>query len=254
MQFIETYQDGPVRVITINRIEVRNAVNRQCADELAEAFRNFEQDSSSNVAVLGGEGGTFCAGADLKAIAGSQLNRLVETGDGPMGPSRMVLSKPVIAAIDGYAVAGGLELALLCDLRVMEEDAVIGVFCRRFGVPLMDGGTIRLPRIIGLGRALDLILTGRAVDSAEALAIGLANRVVKKGSARQVAIELAKQIASFPEVCMLEDRASIYESLDLAFDDAIRNEFRHGMRSISAGTVDGAKIFAQGNGRHGTFQ
>jgi enoyl-CoA hydratase len=206
-ELVKTELVGTTFVVSINRFYVRNAVNRDCAAELAEAFRSFEQDDRAKVAVLAGEGGTFCAGADLSAIGSGLANCFAPDGDGPMGPTRMVLAKPVIAAIDGYAVAGGLELALWCDLRVMELDATLGVFCRRWGVPLVDGGTVRLPQIVGTGRALDLILTGRAVDATEALAMGLVNRVVDKGQARSSAIALAEQIAAFPEVCMREDRA-----------------------------------------------
>jgi enoyl-CoA hydratase len=203
------------------------------------------------VAVLWGTGGAFCAGADLKAIAGGNGNRIAPDGDGPMGPSRLLLEKPVIAAISGPAVAGGLELALWCDLRVVEEDAVLGVFCRRWGVPLIDGGTIRLPRLIGLSRALDLILTGRAVGAAEALQMGLANRVVPRGEARAAAEQLAREIAAFPQICMRGDRRSAYEQSGLPMEEALRNELRHGMRALEAGAVEGAQRFARGAGRHG---
>src|SRR6202453_2272299 len=203
---VNTELIGTTFVVAINRPDVRNAVNSAVATALVDAFRAFETNDDAKVAVLAGEGGTFCAGADLKAIGTQEANRVRAEGAGPMGPTRMVLSKPVIAAIDGHAVAGGMELALWCDLRVMEEDATLGVFCRRWGVPLIDGGTVRLPRLIGAGRALDLILTGRAVGATEALAIGLVSRVVEKGFVRKAALDLAEEIASFPEVCMREDR------------------------------------------------
>jgi enoyl-CoA hydratase len=229
--------------IILSRPEVKNAVDREAAEALADAFRRFEADDEVRVAVLWGAGGTFCAGADLKAIASGSPNRLDPEGDGPMGPSRMLLDKPVVAAISGYAVAGGLELALFCDLRVVEEDAVLGVFCRRWGVPLIDGGTVRLPRLIGLSRALDLILTGRAVSASEALSMGLANRVVKAGTARLEAEALAREIAAFPQGCMRGDRRSAYEQHDRSFDAAMANEWRHGMRSIEADALQGAALF-----------
>src|SRR5207302_11028300 len=209
---------GPVSIVVLNRPQARNAVDREAAQALADAFRAFDSDPDAAVAVLTGDGGTFCAGADLKAFAsgGPARNRVDAEGDGPMGPSRLLLQKPVIAAIEGYAVAGGLELALWCDLRVVAEDATLGVFCRRWGVPLIDGGTIRLPRLIGLSHALDLILTGRPVGAAEALRMGLANRVVPHGEARAAAEQLARQIAAFPQECMRRDRRSAYEQFDLA--------------------------------------
>ncbi|MBL8204263.1 MAG: crotonase/enoyl-CoA hydratase family protein [Blastocatellia bacterium] len=244
---------GPVTTVILSRPEVRNAVDRTTAAALVEAFRAFDADDTASVAVLYGDHGTFCAGADLKAISQGQGNRVEPEGDGPMGPSRMLLSKPVIAAISGYAVAGGLELALWCDLRVAEEDVVLGVFCRRWGVPLIDGGTVRLPRLIGLSHALDLILTGRPVGAAEALQMGLVNRVVPKGTAREAAERLARDIAQFPQVCMRNDRLSAYEQLDLSFADAMANEFRRGLDSLQAGSRDGAKRFADGSGRHGSF-
>lgn len=249
-------KNGPVTTISINRPEVRNAVDRPTARALADAFRMFEADEEARAAVLAGTGGYFCAGADLKAVAGEQgrANRSSEEGDGPMGPSRMWLNKPVIAAVAGYAVAGGLELALWCDLRVMERDAVFGVFCRRWGVPLMDGGTVRLPRLIGLSNALDLILTGRPVGAEEALRMGLANRVVEPGSSRTEAEKLAGQIAAFPERCMRSDRKSAYEQMTLPFAEAMKNEFRLGLATIESGeTVAGAGRFARGKGRHGNF-
>lgn len=242
---------GPVRIIGIDRPDRRNAVDRTTADSLADAFRRFDGDDDVSVAVLYGEGGTFCAGADLKAIADGTPNRVEADGDGPMGPTRLRLSKPVIAAISGHAVAGGLELALWADMRVVEEDAVFGVFCRRWGVPLIDGGTVRLPRLIGESRAMDLILTGRAVAADEALQIGLANRVVPSGTALDAAVELAGQIAQFPQTCMRQDRLSVLEQDGLDTEAALANELRHGMVSLAADTVTGAARFAGGQGRHG---
>jgi len=242
--------DGPVTIVTIDRRERKNAVDRATADALADAFRAFDADPDAKVGVLAGDHGTFCAGADLKAMLGGVPNRIAPDGDGPMGPSRLLLDKPVIAAIAGHAVAGGLELALWCDLRIVEADAVMGVFCRRWGVPLIDGGTIRLPRVIGLGRALDLILTGRAVDAAEALAIGLATRVVPHGEARAAAIALAHELAALPQAAMRGDRRSAYEQHDLALPDALANEMQHGLRALTEG-VAGAARFAAGAGRHG---
>jgi enoyl-CoA hydratase len=250
---VRVEKDGPITTVILSRPEARNAVDRETAESLSRAFRAFDEDNDAMVAVLYGEGGCFCAGADLKAVAAGKGNRVDPTGDGPMGPSRMLLNKPVIAAISGYAVAGGLELALWCDLRVAEEDAVMGVFCRRWGVPLIDGGTIRLPRLIGLGHALDLIITGRPVGAAEALSMGLVNRVVAKGTARQAAEDLAREIAAFPQVCMRGDRMSAYEQFDLSFEEAIANEFNHGMAALKAEAVSGAERFARGAGRHGAF-
>ena len=245
---------GPVLTVTIDRPDVRNAVDRVTAEALAEAFRTFDSDDGLSVAVLTGAGGTFCAGADLKALSrGESVNRLEPDGDGPMGPSRMQLTKPVVAAIEGHAVAGGLELALWCDLRVAAEDAVLGVFCRRWGVPLIDGGTIRLPRLIGHSRAMDLILTGRPVGADEALAIGLVNRVTPAGGALARARALAAEIAAFPQACVRSDRASALEQWGLGEDDALAAEFRHGLRAVEAEAVDGATRFAEGAGRHGTF-
>ncbi|WP_372866665.1 crotonase/enoyl-CoA hydratase family protein [Pseudomonas sp.] len=248
--------DGPVTTLIIDRAEVRNAVDRPTAEALAAALRAFEADPQARVAVLAGAAGTFCAGADLGAVAagGGRANRLEPEGDGPMGPSRMQLSKPLIAAIEGHAVAGGLELALLADLRVMAADAVLGVFCRRFGVPLIDGGTVRLPRIIGQGRALDLILTGRAVLAEEALAIGLVNRVVAAGTALAAAQQLARQLADFPQHCLLADRASAYAQWNLPFAAAIANEFSGGLAVLGSGEAQaGAQRFKAGQGRHGAF-
>lgn len=245
---------GRVTVVTLSRPYARNAVDRETAALLASAFRAFDADPDASVAVFHGAHGTFCSGADLKAMAdASRRNRLDIEGEGPMGPSRMLLSKPVVAAISGYAVAGGLELALWCDMRIVERSAVLGVFCRRFGVPLIDGGTVRLPRLIGLSRALDLILTGRPVPADEALAFGLANRIVDDGQARQSAIDLATELASLPQECLRNDRRSAYEQFGMPLPDALRNEFRLGMDSISSGeTFAGARRFADGVGRHGS--
>jgi enoyl-CoA hydratase len=247
-------RQGPVYTVILSRPERRNAVDGPTAALLAESFRQFEADASAAVAVLHGEGGHFCGGADLKAIAGGSGNAVREEGDGPMGPSRMLLSKPVIAAVAGYAVAGGLELALWCDLRVVERSAHFGVFCRRWGVPLIDGGTVRLPRIVGLGRALDMILTGRPVDAEEALRIGLADRIVADGASRQAAEELAAQIAAFPQLCMRSDRLSAYEQDGKSIEEALRNEYRRGIEVVQSGeTRAGAERFAGGAGRHGSF-
>jgi enoyl-CoA hydratase len=251
MADVEVRDDDLVRIVTINRPEVRNAIDRTTADRLEETFLDFDNDPKVRVAILTGSGATFCAGADLKAIASGHANRLEEDGPGPLGPTRLQLTKPTIAAIEGHAVAGGLELALWCDLRVMGATAVVGVFCRRFGVPLVDGGTVRLPRIVGLGRALDLILTGRAVGADEALMMGLVSRVAPSGRALESAIELAHEIARFPQLCLQNDRASVYEALDLAFVAALRNEFRHGRHSYEAEGAKGATWFADGAGRHG---
>ncbi len=249
-----TEKKGPVTTIIINRPEVRNAVDRPTAGELAEAFRRFEADEEARVAVLTGAGGCFCAGANLKGLADGRANRLEEEGDGPMGPTRMWLDKPVIAAVAGYAVAGGLELALWCDMRVVERDAIFGVFCRRWGVPLIDGGTIRLSRLIGQSHALDMILTGRPVGSEEALRMGLANRVVDTGTSLTEAWKLAEQISRFPQRCMLSDRRSLYEQWELSSQAALRNEFRLGMSTVLSGeTLEGASRFIKGAGRHGTF-
>lgn len=243
-----------VLVVTIDRPEARNAVDRPTADALSAAFRGFEADEDLDVAILTGAGGHFCAGADLKAMAGNpeRANRVEPDGDGPMGPTRMLLRKPVIAAIEGYAVAGGLELALWCDLRVAAEDAVLGVFSRRFGVPLIDGGNVRLPRIVGLGRALDMLLTARAVGATEAHAIGLVNRVCKPGAALDEALGLAQTIASWPQGPLRGDRLAAIEGTALPFDEAMRNEFARGIESLSAGqTLPNVRRFAEGEGRHG---
>lgn len=247
-------KNGPVTTVILNRAEARNAVDRPTAEALADAFRHFDADPQAAVAVFHGANGTFCAGADLKAFADqSRRNRLERHGDGPMGPSRMVLSKPVIGAISGYAVAGGLELALWCDIRVVEESAVFGVFCRRWGVPLIDGGTVRLPRIIGIGRAMDLILTGRAVDADEAYQMGLANRIVPTGKAREEAEALAHQIAKFPQHCLRNDRLSVYEQQGLSLEGGLHNEFDRSVDSVRANGLAGASTFAAGKGRHGAF-
>jgi enoyl-CoA hydratase len=244
---------GPVRVVTIDRPAVRNAVDRPTAAALVDAFHAFDADPTSSVGVLAGAGGTFCAGADLKAVAGGDGNRVAESGDGPMGPTRLRLTKPVIAAIEGYAVAGGLELALWCDLRVAARDATLGVFCRRFGVPLVDLGTIRLPRLIGQSRALDLVLTGRGVGASEALAMGLVNRVVEPGEAVAAAVALAGELAALPQTCLRHDRLSALEQWDLDEAQAAVNEVRHGLASIASGeTAAGASRFMDGAGRHGT--
>lgn len=256
MATIKVENHGRVTLVSLSRPEVRNAVDGTTAAALAQAFREFDADEQSDVAVLYGEYGTFCAGADLKAVAAEEgMNSLSIEGDGPMGPSRMVLSKPVIAAIAGHAVAGGLELALWCDLRVVEQSAVLGVYCRRWGVPLIDGGTIRLPRLIGHSRAMDLILTGRGVSAEEALQMGLANRVVADGTALDAALALAQQLAQFPQNCLRSDRLSAYEQWGLSLEDALGNEFQRGMQVIaSRETVTGASRFAAGKGRHGDFE
>jgi enoyl-CoA hydratase len=245
-------KDGPVTTVILDRPQVRNAVDRETATALADAFRAFEQDVEARVGVLYGDHGHFCAGADLKAMAEGRPNRVDPEGDGPMGPTRMLLTKPVIAAIAGYAVAGGLELALWCDLRIMEANAVVGVFCRRWGVPLIDGGTVRLPRLIGLSRALDLILTGRPVDATEALNMGLANRLVAPGTALQAAQELARDLARFPQTCLRNDRLSAYEQFDYSLEGALRREFQRGLTSLKESQV-GIERFAGGEGRHGDF-
>jgi enoyl-CoA hydratase len=241
---------GPVTTVILNRPEARNAVNGPTATALFEAFDEFDRDDSASVAVLWGDHGTFCAGADLKAFGTPEANAVHRTGPGPMGPSRMVLSKPVIAAVSGYAVAGGLELALWCDMRVAEEDAVFGVFCRRWGVPLIDGGTIRLPRLVGQSRAMDMILTGRPVDATEALAIGLANRVVPKGQAREAAEKLALDLSALPQQCMRSDRLSALRQWGLPEAEALDYEFASISR-VAAEASEGAGRFAAGAGRHG---
>ncbi len=264
MSTVRTERDGAVTIVTIDRPAVRNAVDRPTAAALAEAFRRFEADEASAVAVLTGAGGTFCAGADLKAVAqareelrteaSARANQVVEDGDGPMGPTRMLLSKPVIAAVEGHAVAGGLELAVWCDLRVAARDAVFGVYCRRWGVPLVDGGTIRLVRLLGHSHALDLILTGRGVSGEEAQRMGLANRLVEPGRALAEAVQLAHELERFPQGCLRSDRLSSYEQWALDLPAALRNETRHGLQVMASGeTGAGAARFAAGAGRHGRF-
>jgi len=253
MSSVEIARRDSIAVVTINRPEARNAVDAATAAALADAFRMFDRDETLDVAVLTGAGGTFCAGADLKGIASGHANSLSQDGDGPMGPTRMLLSKPVIAAIEGYAVAGGLELALWCDLRVAARDATLGVYCRRFGVPLIDLGTIRLPRLIGQSHALDLILTGRGVSGEEAWRMGLANRLAEPGQALAGALELARTLAAFPQTCLRSDRLSCYEQWLLAADEAMRNEFQRGLAVLRSGeTAAGARRFASGAGRHGS--
>ncbi|MFF7472180.1 crotonase/enoyl-CoA hydratase family protein [Streptomyces sp. NPDC008092] len=249
---VRVERKGPVTTVVLSRPEVRNAVDGPTAAELAAAFRAFEADDEARVAVLWGEGGTFCAGADLKAMGAGHGNRVAPDGDGPMGPTRLRLSKPVIAAIAGHAVAGGLELALWCDLRVAEEDAVFGVFCRRWGVPLIDGGTVRLPRLIGTSRAMDLILTGRPVPAPEAYGMGLANRLVPPGRAREAAEELAASVAAFPQACLRSDRASVLDQEGLDEPAAMDAEIRYGTAVLAEG-LEGAARFAAGAGRHGSF-
>jgi enoyl-CoA hydratase len=244
---------GTTTVVTLDRPEKRNAVDRDTAARLADAFRAFDADEDAAVAILRGEGPAFCAGADLGAVSTGDGNRVEADGDGPMGPTRLRLDKPVIAAVHGHAVAGGLELALWADLRVADETAVFGVFCRRWGVPLIDGGTVRLPRLIGRSRAMDMVLTGRPVGADEALQMGLANRVVPAGTALAASLELAASLAAFPQTCLREDRASLLDQETLDEDAALTREFAHGQVSLMADTVAGATRFASGAGRHGTF-
>ena len=251
-QAVRVERSGPVTTVVLHRPARRNAVDRPAAAALADAFRGFDADPGAAVAVLFGEGGVFCAGADLTALGTDRGNRVVPDGDGPMGVSRLRLSKPVIAAVSGYAVAGGLELALWCDLRVADETAVFGVFCRRWGVPLIDGGTVRLPRLIGTSRAMDMILTGRPVDAAEAAAIGLANRVVPAGQARSAAQELAAQLASLPQTCLRSDRASVLGQEGFGETAALAVEFAYGQEALAdEAAIRGAARFAAGAGRHG---
>jgi len=249
---VRAERDGPVTTVVLSRPERRNAVDRAIADALTAAFREFDADEDAAVAVLHGEGGVFCAGADLKAIGTGSGNRVTADGDGPMGPTRLRLGKPVIAAVAGYAVAGGLELALWCDLRVAEEGAVFGVFCRRWGVPLIDGGTVRLPRLIGVSRAMDMVLTGRGVPAREALEMGLVNRLVSDGSSRAAAEELARELAAFPQRCLREDRLSLLEQDGLDEPAALANELGHGVQSLEDVRA-GLERFRAGAGRHGTF-
>jgi enoyl-CoA hydratase len=254
MSEVEVTQRDRTAIVTINRPHARNAVDGPTARQLADAFRAFAENDELDVAILTGADGTFCAGADLKAVATGSGNRVTMDGDGPMGPSRMLLPKPVIAAVEGHAVAGGLELALWCDLRVAARDAVFGVYCRRWGVPLIDGGTVRLPRLIGHSHALDLILTGRGVSGDEARLMGLANRLCEPGTALDTALELAAGLSAFPQRCMRSDRRSAYEQWDLSLDDAISREIVLGLEVIRSGeTRAGAARFAAGKGRHGDF-
>ena len=251
---VEVERRGPVTIVTLRRPEVRNAVDAEHARALTEAFASFDADDSASVAVLYGAGGVFCAGADLKAVTRGEVE-VGAPGVGPagMGPTRMLLTKPVVAAVEGYAVAGGLELAAWCDLRVADPAAAFGVFCRRWGVPLIDGGTVRLPRLVGHSHAMDLILTGREVGADEALRMGLANRVSAPGRALEEAVALAEQLAAFPQTCLRHDRLSAYEQEGLPLDAAIGNEWKHGEVSLAADTVEGATRFAGGAGRHGSF-
>lgn len=254
MATVRFESDGPVAIVTIDRPHVRNAVDAPTAAALSDAFRAFDADDSLAVAVLAGAGGTFCAGADLKAISSGRGNVVADDGDGPMGPTRLLLSKPVVAAIEGHAVAGGLELAAWCDLRVAAEDAVFGVYCRRWGVPLCDGGTVRLVRLIGHSHALDLILTGRGVSGDEAFRMGLANRLVPSGRALPAAVELARAVAAFPQLCLRADRTSSYRQWELSLEEALRLETRDALAVIRSGeTLAGATRFARGAGRHGSF-
>src|SRR4051795_3087591 len=248
---VRVERSGAVTTVVLDRPARRNAVDGPTATRLADAFREFDADDSALVAVLWGAGGTFCSGADLTAVGTPSGNRVEHDGDGPMGPTRLHLSKPVIAAVEGYAVAGGLELAIWCDLRVAAEDATLGVFCRRWGVPLIDGGTVRLPRLVGTGRALDLVLTGRGVGAEEARQMGLVDRVVPTGTARQAAEELAHQLSEVPQACLRQDRLSLLEQQGLSEDEAMTNELRHGLVSLQSGALDGAQRFASGEGRHG---
>ncbi|RJP29880.1 MAG: crotonase/enoyl-CoA hydratase family protein [Actinobacteria bacterium] len=256
---VEVEKSGKVYTVIINRPEVKNAVDYETSRQLAEAFRAFEADDTAFAAVLWGAHGTFCAGADLKALASDPMQEALRLNedmvkDGPLGPTRMLLSKPVIAAISGYCVAGGLELAIWCDLRVAEDDAVLGIFERRFGVPLIDGGTQRLPRLIGMSRALDMILTGRPVGAREAYEMGLVNRVVDKGKAREAAEELADQLCEFPQTCMRNDRKALYRGIGRPFDAGLELEYRLGIETLESGeSVSGAGRFTQGEGKHGSF-
>jgi enoyl-CoA hydratase len=252
MGTVQSERRDDLLIVTIDRPEVRNAVDRPTAAALVQAFAEFERDDSLSVAVFTGAGGHFCAGADLKAMTQGRGNRVTPDGDGPMGPTRMLLGKPVIAAVEGYAVAGGLELALWCDLRVAARDAIFGVYCRRFGVPLVDGGTVRLPRLIGHSRALDLILTGRGVPADEALAMGLCNRVCEPGQALDSALQLARELAQFPQTCLRADRRSSYAQWDQPLDRALLAETEGGLTVIASGeTASGAGRFTEGQGRHG---
>jgi enoyl-CoA hydratase len=246
---VHVRDEGPIRVVVLDRPEARGAVDGEHAERLAEAFEELDARDELSVGILTGSEGHFCSGADLKAVLAGNM-RAEPDGRGPMGPTRLQLRKPVIAAIEGHAVAGGLELALWCDLRVASETAVFGVYCRRWGVPLIDGGTVRLPRLVGQSVALDMILTGRAVDADEALSLGLANRMTPAGQALDCAMELAEQIASFPQLCMRQDRASVLEQWGLPHEIAMANEWAHGMESLKEAAA-GAQRFASGEGRHG---
>ncbi|MHB8333562.1 MAG: crotonase/enoyl-CoA hydratase family protein [Acidimicrobiales bacterium] len=250
---VRVERTGPITTVILHRPSTRNSVDGPTAVLLADAFRAFDADETASVAVLYGDGGHFCSGADLTAVGTERGNRMASDGDGPMGVSRLTLSKPVVAAVEGYAVAGGLELAIWCDLRVAAADAVFGVFCRRWGVPLVDGGTVRLPRLIGSGRALDLVLTGRSVSAEEAHSMGLVERVVASGHAREAAEALAAQIAAFPQTCLCNDRRSLYEQAGRSEGDAMVNEFMLGQCSLEADGLDGARRFQGGAGRHGDF-
>ncbi len=251
---IRVEKKGVVTTVIIDNPKVKNAIDRKNASSLANAFREFKQDENARVAVLWGANGIFCSGANLKAIVMGNGNRIEKKGDGPMGSTRMVLSKPVIAAVAGYAVAGGLELALWCDLRVVEKNAVFGVFSRRFGVPLIDGGTVRLPRLIGLSNALDMIITGRPITAKEAFRMGLANRVVDVDKSREDAEKLAREIATFPQTCLREDRLSVYEQFGLNLKDALANEFEHGLKTLASQEhLKGSQVFMDGKGKHGKF-
>jgi enoyl-CoA hydratase len=247
-------RDREVLVVTINRPDVRNAVDVPTAEALFRTFQEYDRDDQASVAVLTGAGGTFCAGADLKAIAAGERRTLTEDAPAPLGPTRLLLGKPVLAAVEGHAVAGGLELALWCDMRIAAVDAVFGVFCRRFGVPLLDLGTVRLPRLIGHSHAMDLILTGRGVQGDEALRMGLVNRLVPRGQALAAALRVAHELTAFPQRCLRSDRMSAYEQWSLTYEDALRNELRRGVEVVESGeTVDGATSFSRGQGRHGVF-
>ncbi len=250
---IRVERGGPVATVCIDRPERKNAIDRDHAEQLAQAFRDLDADDAVSVAILTGAGATFSAGADLKAVAEGAPNRVALDGDGPLGPTRLVLSKPVIAAIEGYAVAGGLELALWCDLRVMAEDATLGVFCRRFGVPLIDGGTVRLPRLIGLSRALDLILSGRPVSAQEAHQMGLVNRLAPPGQSLLIAEQWAHTLAKFPQACLRADLASARAAFDTSLSESIQQELLRGAQVIGTESIAGAMNFVAGKGRHGEF-
>ena len=251
---IKVNRDYPVCTIILDNPESKNAIDGETATALAKAFREFDADERALVAVLWGANETFCSGANLKALANGKGNRIAKTGDAPLGPTRMLLSKPVIAAVSGYAVAGGLELACWCDLRIAEKSAIFGVFCRRFGVPLIDGGTVRLPRLIGTSRTMDMILTGRPVDAYEALSWGLVNRVVDDGQSRQVSEKLAKKIAKYPQNCMRNDRLSVLTNQGKPVVEAMQSEFEYGLKTLGTGEfLSGSDSFTNGKGKHGVF-